>query len=111
FSYKYEQGHAVDENGVEPMELFIEKEVFAIEATSSRTHFIRNKSSERPSPVIHQAINERMSEDVNMKYWNKRGYTFYSDEKTSFFIYFFSKSPSAAAAAKQLNIHVCAAHQ
>ncbi|KAI8376796.1 hypothetical protein BD560DRAFT_326367, partial [Blakeslea trispora] len=84
------QGHVVDENGFESMDLVVDEDLFAIETMSCRTQFLMNKSLERPSnPVIHS----RNNEDVDMELCNKRYYTLYSDEvKTRSFHLFFSKS-------------------
>jgi hypothetical protein len=87
FLYEDGQGHVVDEHGVEPMDLVVDEELFAIETISSRTQFLMNKPPERSSnPVMHTVAEE----DVDMELCNKRGYTFYSgDEKTRFFFLFF----------------------
>ncbi|GAA5795613.1 hypothetical protein HPULCUR_000974 [Helicostylum pulchrum] len=107
FFYEDGQGRVVDENGVEPMDLVVDEELFAIETISSRTQFLRNKPPERPCPVIQETSNERKSEDVDMEYYNKRSYTVYSDdEKTRFFHLFFSNCLSASAATRQLGINV-----
>ncbi|KAI8880094.1 hypothetical protein K501DRAFT_287060 [Backusella circina FSU 941] len=39
FLYEDGQGHVVDEHGVEPMDLVVGEELFAIETLSSRTQF------------------------------------------------------------------------
>ncbi|KAG1043165.1 hypothetical protein G6F43_011728 [Rhizopus delemar] len=107
FFYEDGQGHVVDENGVEPMDLVVDEELFAIETISSRTQFLMNKPPERPIHTIVPAVAEKRSEDVAMELFNKRRYTFYSDdEKTRFFHLFFSRCLSASAAARQLGIHV-----
>ena len=75
FFYEDGQGHVVDENGVEPMDLVVDEELFAIETISSRTQFLMNKPPERPSnPVILPVTDERNSEDVDTEQCNKRGY-------------------------------------
>jgi hypothetical protein len=112
FFYEDGQGRVVDENGVEPMDLVIDEELFAIETISSRTQFLMNKPPERPIHAMVPVAAERHNEDVVMELFNKRRYTFYSDdEKTRFFHLFFSKCLSAAAAARQLGIHVRAAQR
>ncbi|KAI8374531.1 uncharacterized protein BYT42DRAFT_594582 [Radiomyces spectabilis] len=97
FLYEDGQGHIF-----EPMDLVVDEELFATETTSSRTQFLANKPPERHSnPVM------RLIDDVDMLY-NKRSYTFYSDEdKTRFF----SKCLNASAAVRQLGIHVRAAQR
>lgn len=113
FLYEDGQGHVVDENGVEPMDLVVDEELFAIETISCRTQFLMNKPPERPSnPVIHPVTSVRNNEDVDMELCNKRRYTLYSDEdKTRFFHLFFSKCLNASAAARQLGIHIRAAQR
>ncbi|KAI8094955.1 uncharacterized protein B0P05DRAFT_633878 [Gilbertella persicaria] len=110
FFYEDGQGHVVDENRVEPMDLVVDEELFAIETISSRTQFLANKPPERPhNPVMRAVADERSSENVYMEQCNKPCYTVYSDEdKTRFFHLFFSKclnASAAAAAARQLGIH------
>lgn len=113
FFYEDGQGHVVDENGVELMDLVIDEELFAIETISSRTQFLANKPPERPhNPVICAVADERSSEDIYMEQCNKHRYTVYSDEdKTRFFHLFFSKCLNVSAAARQLGIHVRAAQK
>lgn len=106
----YEDGqlHTVNEYGVEPVSL-VDEEMFAIEIISFRTQFLKNKPPERPSNfTIHLATDERNSEDVNTVLCNRRRYTAYSDgEKTVFLhLFFFSKSLSTSAAAKQSGTHI-----
>ncbi|CEI92944.1 hypothetical protein RMCBS344292_07189 [Rhizopus microsporus] len=112
FFYEDGQGRVVDEHGVEPMDLTVDEELFAIETISSRTQFRQNKPSERPpKPMLH-SVGDEKNHDVYMELCNKRRYTFYSDdEKTRFFYLFFSKSLSASAAMIQLGIHIRAAHR
>lgn len=112
FLYEDGQGHVVDEHGVEPMDLVVDEELFAIEIISSRTQFLMNKPPERYSnPVMHPVSDDR-NNDVDMELFNKRRYTVYSDdEKTRFFHLFFSKCLSASAAARQLGIHIRAAQR
>lgn len=90
-SYEDGQGRVVDENGVEPMDLVVDEELFAIETISSRTQFLINKPPERPlNSVGHPAADERNNEYVDMELCSKRCYTVYSDdEKTRFFHLFF----------------------
>lgn len=81
FFYEDGQGHAVDENGVEPMDLVVDEELFAIETISSRTQFLANRPPERPSnPVMNPVVDEWSSEDVYMELCNKQSYTVYSNE-------------------------------
>ena len=93
FLYEDGQGHVVDENGVELMNLVVDEELFAIETISCRTQFLMNKPPERPSnPVIHPVTNVRNNDDVDMELCNKRRYTLYSDEdKTRFFSFIFQQ--------------------
>lgn len=66
------KGHIVDEHEVEPMDLIVEEELFAIETVSCRTRSLMNKPPERPSSsAMHPAADERNSEDVDMKLCNK----------------------------------------
>ncbi|KAL9547281.1 hypothetical protein PS6_007210, partial [Mucor atramentarius] len=113
FFYEDGQEHVVDEHGIEPIDLVVDEELFAIETISSRTQFLMNKPPERPfNPVVHSVANERSIEDVDMELCNKRRYTVYSDEdKTRFFHLFFSKCLNASAAPRQLNIHIRAAQR
>ncbi|KAG1051055.1 hypothetical protein G6F43_006713 [Rhizopus delemar] len=113
FLYENGQGHFIDENGVEPMDLVFDEELFTIETISSRTQFLMNKPPERPSNlVIHPVTNEMNNEGVDMKLYNKRCYTVYTDEdKTRFFHLFFSKCLNAPAAARRLGIHIRAAQR
>ncbi|KAG0737125.1 hypothetical protein G6F24_018073 [Rhizopus arrhizus] len=67
FLYEDGQGHVVDEHGVEPMDLVVDEELFAIETLSSRTQFLKNKPPERPNPAMHPTAVERNSEDVDME--------------------------------------------
>ncbi|KAL0095332.1 hypothetical protein J3Q64DRAFT_1631599, partial [Phycomyces blakesleeanus] len=53
--YEDGQGHVADENGVEPMDVVIGEELFAIETTSSRTQFLMNNPLEGLNPVMQQA--------------------------------------------------------
>lgn len=63
-----------------------------------------------PIPTMHPAADERNSKYVDMVLYNKRCYTFYSDDqKTRFFHFFFSKYLGASTAARQLGIHIWAA--
>ncbi|KAI8643599.1 hypothetical protein BD408DRAFT_475296 [Parasitella parasitica] len=94
FLYKDGQEHAVDGNGVEPAILVM---LFAI----------KTKSSQRPTNPAMLPIS---------LFDEKRCYTVYSDErKTRFFHLFFSKclnaTAAAAAAVRQLGIHIRAAQR
>jgi hypothetical protein len=100
FFYEDGQGHVVDENGVEPMDLVVDEELFAIETISSRTQFLMNKPLERRSNPVVRPVADEKNNDVDMEVCNKRRYTVYSDEdKTRFFHLFFSKCLNASAAA------------
>ncbi|OBZ90906.1 hypothetical protein A0J61_01037 [Choanephora cucurbitarum] len=86
FLYKDGQGH-VDENGVEPMDLVVDKALFAMEAPL-----------ERPSnPVIRPVINSYAISNV-------------IHENFPFF-FFFCKCLNASAATRQLDIHIRAAQR
>lgn len=91
FLYKDGQGSVVDEHRVEPMDLVVDEELFAIETVSSCTQFLMNKPPERPFNTSMQlTIDEKKSEDIDIELRNKRCYTFYSDDKkTRFFFTFF----------------------
>jgi hypothetical protein len=96
------QGHVVDKHGVEPIDLAVDEELFAIETTNSRTQFLMNKPPERYSNPVMHPVSDYRDNDVDMELFNKRRYTVYSDgEKTRFFHLFFSKCLSAFAAARQ----------
>lgn len=98
-----EDGH---EHGVQPMDLVVDEELYAIETISSRTQFLMNKPPERQSnPIILPNVDERNC-DVDMELCNKRRYTVYSDEdKTRLFHLFSSKC------LRQLGIHIWAAQR
>ncbi|KAI8881254.1 hypothetical protein K501DRAFT_188659 [Backusella circina FSU 941] len=68
FFYEYGQGHVVDENGVEPMDVVVDEELFAIETISSCSQFILNKPSERPNPVMHPVMDKKNSEACDSSY-------------------------------------------
>jgi hypothetical protein len=108
FFYENGQGKVVDECGVEPMELVVDEELFAIETISSHTQFLKNRPTDEVSiPLILPEGNKRISEDVCMGESDKRAYTHYTDqEKARFFQLKIGKCLSASAAAKQLGIHV-----
>ena len=75
-----------DEHDVEPMDLVVDEELYAIETISSRTQFLMNNLPSNPG--ILPVADER-NYGVDMDLCNKRCYTVYSDEdKTRFFIYF-----------------------
>ncbi|KAI8874603.1 hypothetical protein K501DRAFT_281166 [Backusella circina FSU 941] len=104
FYYEDGQGHIDDEHGVQPMDLVVDEELYAIETISSQR---------QSNPVILPTADERNC-DVDMELCNKRRYTVYSyEDKTRFFHLFFSKclNASAAAAARQLGIHIWAAQR
>lgn len=71
FLYEDGQGHVVDENGVELIDLVIDEELFVIETISSRAQFLMNKPLERPSnPIMHPVVDEK-NNDVDMELCNK----------------------------------------
>lgn len=72
FLYKDGQENIVDEHGVEPIDLVIDK-LFAIETVSSRAQFLVNKPPERPSnSAMHPDADKRNSGDVvDMESYNK----------------------------------------
>ncbi|KAG1454447.1 hypothetical protein G6F56_007319 [Rhizopus delemar] len=111
FFYEDGQGRVVNENGVDPIDVAVDEELFAIETISSRTQFLMNKPSERSNPVMHLVM-DKNSEGIYMELCNKRRYTAYSDEdKTRFLHLFFSRSFQVFAAARQLGIHIRAAQR
>ncbi|CEP19612.1 hypothetical protein [Parasitella parasitica] len=63
----YEDGrvHVVDEHGAGPMGLVVDEELFAIEAISFCTQFIKNKYPERPNLAVHPIANEMSHEEVD----------------------------------------------
>ncbi|KAI7866049.1 hypothetical protein BDF14DRAFT_1875385 [Spinellus fusiger] len=95
-----EQGRVVGENGVELMDLVIDKELFAIKTISSHTQFLMNTPPKRLIPTMHPTVDERHNEDVVMELFNKRRYTFCSDDEKTRFFHLFSFT------ARQLGIHV-----
>ncbi|CEP17181.1 hypothetical protein [Parasitella parasitica] len=94
FLYEDGQGHVVDEHGVEPMDLVVDEELFAIETISSRTQFLMNKPPERYSNPVMHPVSDDKNNDVDMELFNKR-----------------RKCSSASAAARQLGIHIRAAQR
>ncbi|KAG1050083.1 hypothetical protein G6F43_007624 [Rhizopus delemar] len=72
-----------------------------------------NKPLERPSNLaIHPIADQRNNEDVDIELCNKRHYTLYSDdEETKFCHLYLSKSQSASATMRQLDIHIRAARR
>ncbi|KAI8991858.1 hypothetical protein BDF20DRAFT_831862 [Mycotypha africana] len=89
FFYEDGQGHVVDVHGVEPMDLVVDEELYAIDTISSRTQFLMNKPPERPSNPVILPVADEINYHIDMELCNKRRYTVYSDEdKTRFFIIF-----------------------
>jgi hypothetical protein len=57
----------INKNRVEPMDLVVDKELFAIETISSRTPFLMNKPPERHSnPVMLPVTDDRMNKDIGL---------------------------------------------
>ncbi|EIE79491.1 hypothetical protein RO3G_04196 [Rhizopus delemar RA 99-880] len=108
FFHEDEQGHVVDEHRVEPTNLVVDEGLLATETISFRTIFLMNKPLERPSNLaIHPITDQRNNEDVDIELCNKRHYTLYSDdEETKFCHLYLSKSQSASATMRQLDIHI-----
>lgn len=77
--YEDGQGHIVDEHGVQPMDLVVDEELYAIETISSRTQFLMNKPPERQSNLVILPTADERNCDVDMELCNKRRYTVYSD--------------------------------
>lgn len=72
FLYKDGQGNVVDEHRVEPMDLVVDEELFAIEAINPCTQYLMNKSPERPFNTSMQLIiDEKWSEGVDIELYNK----------------------------------------
>ncbi|KAG1451367.1 hypothetical protein G6F46_008779 [Rhizopus delemar] len=93
FLYENEQEHIVDENGVMPMDLVVDEELFAIETINSRTQFLMNKPPEKPyNYFILLIVDERNNGDIDMDLYN-------------------NKCLNASAAARQLGIHIQAAQR
>jgi hypothetical protein len=65
FLYGDGLGHIVDEHEVEPMDLVVDEELFAIETISSRTQFLMNKPPERSVPITRPVVNGRNDEDID----------------------------------------------
>ncbi|KAI9014431.1 hypothetical protein CLU79DRAFT_708115, partial [Phycomyces nitens] len=72
FLYDYGQGHIADKHGVEPIDLVVDEELFAIETISSRTQFLKNRPLKRScNPTMDPTAEKMNSEDVATESCNK----------------------------------------
>ncbi|KAG1426527.1 hypothetical protein G6F58_001440 [Rhizopus delemar] len=111
FLYENGKGSVVDEYGrPEPMDYIVDEEQFHLEALSSHIQYLAQLPLERVKIVEAMQVEKELQpdSDVVMRETSmKRNYTRYSDQdKVRFFRLLFEKCLSAAAAAKQLGIHV-----
>ena len=111
FLYENGKGSVVDEYGrPEPMDYIVDEEQFRLEALSSHIQYLAQLPLERVKIVEATQVEKEVQpdSDVVMRETSmKRNYTRYSDQdKVRFFRLLFEKCLSAAAAAKQLGIHV-----
>ncbi|ORE04358.1 hypothetical protein BCV72DRAFT_313114 [Rhizopus microsporus var. microsporus] len=111
FLFENGKGSVVDEYGrPEPMNYIVDEEQFRLEMLNSHTQYLAQLSlaSEKEVEVMQIEKEAKPSSDIKMKETLvKRSYTRYSDQdKVRFFKLMFEKCLSAAAAAKQLRIHV-----
>ncbi|KAG0741370.1 hypothetical protein G6F57_001031 [Rhizopus arrhizus] len=104
FLFENGKGSVVDEYGrPEPMDYIIDEEQFRLETLSSHTQYLVQLPL-----ASEKEVEAKPSSDIKMKETLvKRSCTRYSDQdKVRFFKLLFEKCLSAAAAAKQLEIHV-----
>ncbi|KAG1170467.1 hypothetical protein G6F70_009073 [Rhizopus microsporus] len=110
FLFENGKGSIVDEYGrPEPMDYIVDEEQFRLETLSSHTQYLAQLPLESEKEVETMQTEERKpSSDVIMRETSvKRNYTRYSDQdKMRFFKLLLERCMSAAAAAKQLGIHV-----
>ncbi|KAG1147090.1 hypothetical protein G6F37_009566 [Rhizopus arrhizus] len=112
FLYENGKGSVVDEYGrAEPMDYIVDEEQFRLETLSSHTQYLAQLPLENEKTVEAMQVEKEVkpgSDLVMGETSMKRNYTRYSDQdKVRFFKLLFEKCLSAAAAAaKQLGIHV-----
>ncbi|KAL1932186.1 hypothetical protein VTP01DRAFT_9242 [Rhizomucor pusillus] len=111
FLFENGKDSAVDEYGrPEPTDCIVDEEQFRLETLSSLTQYLAQLplKSEKEIEAMQIEKEAKPSNDVIMRETSvKRNYTRYSDQdKVRFFKLLFEKCLSAAAAAKQLGIHV-----
>ncbi|KAG1177328.1 hypothetical protein G6F70_006361 [Rhizopus microsporus] len=111
FLFENGKGSVVDEYGrPEPMDYIVDEEQFRLETLTSHTQYLAQLPLESEKEVEAMQVEKRANpnSDVIMRETSvKRNYTRYSDQdKVRFFKLLFEKCLSAAAAAKQLGIHV-----
>ncbi|KAG1137624.1 hypothetical protein G6F37_011072 [Rhizopus arrhizus] len=99
------------ENGrPEPMDYIFDEEQFRLETLSSHTQYLAQLPLERVKIVEAMQVEKEVQPDSDVVMREtpmQRNYTRYSDQdKVRFFRLLFEKCLSAAAAAKQLGIHV-----
>ncbi|KAG1041836.1 hypothetical protein G6F25_003635 [Rhizopus arrhizus] len=111
FLFENGKGSVVDEYGrPEPMDYIVDEEQFRLETLSSHTQYLAQLplESEKRIDAMQVEKEAKPNGDVVMRETSvKRNYTRYSDQdKVRFFKLLFERCLSAAAAAKQLGIHV-----
>ncbi|OAD81086.1 Homeodomain-like DNA binding domain-containing transcription factor [Phycomyces blakesleeanus NRRL 1555(-)] len=111
FLYENGKDSVVNEYGrAEPMDYIVDEEQFRLETLSSHTQYLAQLPLENDKTVEAMQVEKEVkpgSDLVMGETSMKRNYTRYSDQdKVRFFKLLFEKCLSAAAAAKQLGIHV-----
>ena len=111
FLFENGKGSVVDEYGrPEPMDYIVDEEQFRLETLTSHTQYLAQLPLESEKEVEAMQVEKRANpnSDVIMRETSvKRNYTRYSDQdKVRFFKLLFEKCLNAAAAEKQLGIHV-----
>jgi transposase len=111
FLYENGKGSVVDEYGrPEPMDYIVDEEQFCLKTLSSHTQYLAQQPLEGDKATESMQVGEDVKPDTDavMRETSiKRNYTRYSDQdKVRFFKLLFKRCLSAAAAAKQLGIHV-----
>ena len=111
FLYENGKGSVVDEYGwPEPMDYIVDEEQFRFGTLSSHTQYLAQQPLEGDKATESMQMEEDVKPDTDavMRETSiKRNYTRYLDQdKVKFFKLLFDRRLSAAAAAKQLGIHV-----
>ncbi|CEJ01779.1 hypothetical protein RMCBS344292_15800 [Rhizopus microsporus] len=112
FLFENGKGSVVDEYGrPEPMDYIVDEEQFRLETLSSHTQYLAQLPLESEKGIETMQVEKEVAKprgDVKMRETSvKRSYTRYSDQdKVRFFKLLFERCMNAAAAAKQLGIHV-----
>ena len=112
FLFENGKGSVVDEYGrPEPMDYIVDEEQFRLETLSSHTQYLAQLPLESEKGIEAMQVEKKVAKprgNVKMRETSvKRSYTRYSDQdKVRFFKLLFERCMNAAAAAKQLGIHV-----